>query len=65
MDNFVMGEGEQEVLAEGVEHSEAQLVVMEAPVYRLPAHVEQSIVHPSHIPLQAEAQPTGICGPRD
>ena len=48
--------GRHEVLGEGVDQAERQLVVMVVAMDRLVMHVAQRVVHPAHVPFQAEAQ---------
>ena len=64
MHHFVVRQRQDEVLVEGVDDAEGQLVVVVATMHRLLLQVEQHIVHPAHVPLEAEAQPAVIGGPR-
>ena len=48
-----------------VERPEGQIVVVEAAVDRVPRQVPQGVVHPAHVPLEAEAQPAEVDGPGD
>lgn len=56
MYHLVVGDRQDEMLGEGVEQAEGQLVVVIAPVQRVFADVRQAVVHPAHVPLMAEAQ---------
>ena len=65
MHDLVVGEREDEVLGEGVDQAERQLVVVEAPVHGLAPEVVQRVVHPAHVPLEAEAEPAQVGRPGD
>ncbi len=47
---------EDEIFLERVEQRERDIAVVKAPVNRIDAHVMQEIVHPAHVPFEAEAQ---------
>ncbi len=55
--DLVVGDRQDVVLAVGVHHREGHLVVVVPAVHRLLLDVLQRVVHPAHVPLQAEAQP--------
>ncbi len=65
VDDFVMGEGEDEVFAVAVQHAEGQIVLVVPAMYGILGHVEQGIVHPPHVPLEAEAQTAHAGGTGD
>ena len=65
MDDLVVRERQHEVLVPGVDHREGELVVVEAPVDRLLREVLERVVHPAHVPLEAEAEAAEMGGPRD
>ena len=48
-------------------HSSAErdVVVVMAAVDRVAADIRQRVVHPAHVPLEAEAEPAVVHGPRD
>ncbi len=54
--DLVVREREDEVLVEGVDQAEGQLVVVILAVHRVVPHVPQRVVHPAHVPLEAEAE---------
>ena len=54
-----MGEGQDEALGVGVHLAERELVVVEPAMDGVVAHVLQGVVHPPHVPLEAEAEPQG------
>ena len=60
VDHLVMGERQDEVLAEGVDQAEGQLVVMVLAIDRVLADVAQRVVHPAHVPFVAEAEAAEI-----
>jgi hypothetical protein len=62
--DLVVAEGQHEVLGEGVEQAEGELVVVVVPVDRVLLHVGQGVVHPAHVPLHAEAQAAEVGRPR-
>ena len=57
VDDLVVGEGEDEVLVEGVDQAEGEFVVVVFAVDGVVPHVAERVVHPAHVPLQAEAEP--------
>ena len=63
MRHLVVAEREDEVLVKGVQQREGQLVMVPAPVHRLLGEVDQGVVHPPHVPLEAEAEPAEVGGP--
>ena len=63
--DLVVRERQDEVLAEGVHQAEGQLVVVVAAVDRVLLEVAERVVHPAHVPLEAEAEPAQVGGPRD
>ena len=64
MDDLVVAEGQHEVLVEGVEPAEGERVVVEAAMHRIVLHVRQRVVHPAHVPLEAEPQASQPDRPR-
>ncbi len=56
VNDLVVREGQHEVLVPGVDHREGELVVVEAAVHRLLREVLEGVVHPAHVPLEAEAE---------
>ena len=62
MDHLIMREGEHKVFGIGVELAECQTVMMETTVDRVLPHVGKGVIHPSHIPLHREPQPTRVGG---
>jgi hypothetical protein len=58
--HLVMAERQHEVLGEGVEQAEGQLVVVIAAIERVAPDVVERVVHPAHVPLVAEAQAPGV-----
>ena len=60
--DFVVRQGQDEVLGEGINHAERQLVLMVLAVDGLVPQVAQRVVHPAHVPLHAEAEAADIDG---
>ena len=65
MDDLIVGKGQHEVLAVGVHHREGHLIVMPLAMHCLALDVAEGVVHPAHVPLQAEAESPEIGGTRD
>ena len=62
--DLVVRERQDEVLRERVDERERQLVVMPAAVDRLELEVGERVVHPAHVPLEAEAEAAEVGRPR-
>ena len=64
MDNLVMRKDQDKVLAVSVSNREGHLIMVIFSEIRIQFHVLQEVMHPSHIPFQAEAQAAvlGISG---
>ena len=58
--DLVVGQGQNEIFSEGIKKSEGEAAVMVLAVRRVLAHVEESVVHPAHVPLVAEAETADI-----
>src|SRR5581483_8028849 len=56
VDDLVVAERRAEILREGVEHAEGQVVVVVPAVDRVAREVLQRVVHEPHVPLEAESQ---------
>ena len=65
VDDLVVADRQDEVLAPGVHQRERHLVVVVLPVDRLVGDVGQRVVHPAHVPLQPEAQAAQVRRPGD
>ena len=52
------------MLAVLIQHGEGEGVVVEPPVDRILAEVEQRVVHPPHVPLECESEAAVCDGPR-
>jgi hypothetical protein len=53
---------QDEILGEGVEEPEGHLVVAPAPIDRIARHVFERVMHPTHVPLEAETQAPRLVG---
>ena len=62
MDHLVVGQRKHEVLREGVEAAEGELVVVLVAKDGIVLQVLQGVVHPTHVPLVPEAEPAGVGG---
>ena len=56
VDHLVVADGQHEILAEGVEETEGDFVVVVGTVDGVAGHIAEHIVHPAHVPLEVEAQ---------
>ncbi len=65
MHHFVVRQRQREVLVKGVNQAEGQLVVVVLAMDRIVPHVADRVVHPAHVPLQAESQAAQVRGSRD
>ena len=65
MHDLVVRQRQDEVLGERVDQREGQLVVVVAAVDRVVLEVLERVVHPAHVPLEAEAEPAQVGRPRD
>src|SRR5580693_4130700 len=54
VDNLIMGIRQDEIFRESVQQAKSDFVVMIAAEDRILRYVIQSIVHPTHVPLEAE-----------
>src|SRR5471030_3025287 len=63
--HFIVAEHENEMLLEGIEQRESNVAVVKAPINRIELHVLQEVVHPTHVPFEAEAEPAEIRRPRN
>ena len=54
--HLVMRQRQDELLGEGIDQAEGDVVVMPASVDRVLVHVAQGVVHPAHVPLVGEAE---------
>ena len=65
MHDLVVRQRQQVVLRERVHHRERQLVVVVLPVDRVMLHVAERVVHPAHVPLEAEPEAAQVHRPGD
>ena len=63
--HFVVAENENEVLLKSVHDREGHVTVMKPPIDRIERHVVQEIVHPTHVPFEAEPEAAQISRPRN
>ena len=60
VDDLVVGERQHEVLRVRVHLPERELAVVVTPMDRLASQVLQRVVHPTHVPLEPEPEPTHV-----
>src|SRR5208337_4797068 len=65
VNDLVMRNRQDEIFGEGVEEPEGHLVVAPTPIDRVARHVFQRVVHPTHVPLEAETQTAEVGRRRD
>ena len=63
--HLVVRERQHEILGEGVPEAEGQAAVVVLAVHRVLLEVLEGVVHPAHVPLQAEAEAAEVGGARD
>ena len=61
--HLVVREGQHEVFVERVDEAEGQFVVVILAVHGIVPHVAERVVHPAHVPFQAETEPTDVGRP--
>ena len=66
--DFVVREGKYEIFGERVKQREGELILLVAPENRILGEIPERVVHPAHVPFQAEAETakirrTGDAGP--
>ena len=65
VDDFVVGKGQNEIFAEGVEQRKSDFVVFVLAVDGIGGKIFQRVVHPAHVPFEAEAEAAEIGGAGD
>ena len=65
MHDLVVRQRQDEVLVPRIDEREGQLVVVEAAMDRVVLEIRERVVHPPHVPLEPEAEPADVRGPRD
>ena len=58
--DLVVGEGEDEILGEGVHHREGDAAVVVAAEIGVHGHVVERVVHEAHVPLENETEPPDL-----
>src|SRR6266568_3139693 len=58
--DFIMGQWEDEVFRERVPETEGELVMMVLSVNGVLCEVFQRVMHPAHVPLHTETQPSHV-----
>ena len=54
--HLVVAQRQDEILVERVEAAEGERAVVKTAVHRIALHVVERVVHPAHVPLEAEAE---------
>jgi hypothetical protein len=63
--HFVVRKGEAEILREGVHETERELILVVFSENGIPGKIGQRVVHPPHVPLHTEPEPSHIGGAGD
>ncbi len=63
--NFIVRKRQDKIFVEGVNQRERQLIVMKRAVNWILAEVAERVVHPAHVPFEAESQPAHVGGARN
>ena len=56
VDHLIVRQRKHEILGEGVDHAEGEIIMMIFAMDRIFLEVFQSVVHPAHVPFHAKAQ---------
>ena len=62
MDDFVVRKRQHEILVKRIQHAEGQIVVVILAMDGIVLEIAERVVHPSHIPLHAEAEAADVDG---
>ena len=65
MNDLIVRNRQDEILGEGVDEAEGHLVLAPAPIDRVERHVFERVVHPTHVPFEAETQTAEVGRRRD
>ena len=65
VDHLIVRQRKHEILGEGVDHAEGEIIMMIFAMDRIFLEVFQSVVHPAHVPFHAKAQTPGVRRARD
>src|SRR4029453_338678 len=63
MDNLVMTKHQDKVFLKSIDHRKGDHPLMIAPIDRLFANVSKTVLHPPHVPLEAEPEPSRVGRP--
>src|ERR1700730_9946636 len=65
MHNLIVAQNQDKMLMIRIDHREGHFSLVESSVNRFAAHVEQKVVHPSHVPLEPETESSQVGWSRD
>jgi hypothetical protein len=65
VDDFVVAQGENEILVMMIEHREGEIVLVILAIDGILLEVAKRVVHPAHVPLEAEAESAEVRRARD
>src|SRR6202166_1056306 len=65
VDDLIVRERQDEILSEGINQAKCDLAMLVTSEHWILRQVVQHVMHPAHIPLEAESQSSNVRGPRD
>src|SRR5579864_402317 len=60
VDHFIMTQRQDEIFRKRVKQPEGELFMVIGAIDRILRHVAERVVHPSHVPFEAETEPTTV-----
>src|ERR1700722_3399717 len=65
VDDLIVRERQNEIFGEGINQAKCDLAMLVTSEYWILRQIVQHVMHPAHIPLEAESQSSNVGGPRD
>src|SRR5437588_9883183 len=65
MHDLVVAEHENEIFLESIEQGKRDAALMKTPMNGIELHVTKEVVHPAHVPFEAEPEPAQVSRPGD
>src|SRR5262245_19302865 len=60
MNDFIVRQGQNEILMVMIQHREGEIVLMIFSMNRVVAEIIEGVMHPAHVPLERKSQPTQV-----
>ena len=60
MHHFIMAQCQHKVFSEGIPNRKGDIILMKLPEPGIKFEIIKHVMHPTHVPLQVEAQPTNL-----